>query len=179
MLDRARAGLGARVARRLAVAALGAVSFVVLGALLLAFLGFRPMVVRSGSMRPTLRVGDIVVTEWIRADRIRPGDIVTFAAGADGTRLVTHRVQQVRRRAGTVEVETKGDANVDPEHWTANPDSLVGRVDWTAPKVGSLLIVLGESTTRLLLLAFTALVFVVAAGRWRHTRRHTRTAPPR
>ena len=45
------------------------VSVLVLGALLLALLGYRPMVVRSGSMVPTLGIGDVVIANWVHVDR--------------------------------------------------------------------------------------------------------------
>ena len=44
----------------LQVVAVTGVSALVFGALLLALLGYRPMVVRSGSMVPTLGIGDVV-----------------------------------------------------------------------------------------------------------------------
>ena len=78
-----------------------AVSTLVAGALLLALLGYRPMVERSGSMVPKLRVGDVVVAEWVHADRIKPGEIVTFPFNFGRTELVTHRVQSIHRRTAT------------------------------------------------------------------------------
>ena len=104
-----------RLRRRLAAfvpaAVVVVVSTFVLSALLLAFLGYRPMVERSGSMVPRLRVGDVVITEWVHADQIRPGEIVTFPQDIGRTELITHRVKSVSTRDQTVHVVTKGDAN--------------------------------------------------------------------
>ena len=95
-----RPSFARRIATACQVVAVGGISVLVLGALVLAFLGYRPMVVRSGSMVPTLGIGDVVVSDWVRVDHIRPGEIVTFPADFDRPELVTHRVQTraARRR---------------------------------------------------------------------------------
>lgn len=147
----------ARVRRVLGVAVpatvMVGVSTLVAGALVLTFFGYRPLVDRSGSMVPALHVGDVVVNELVRADRIRPGEIVTFAQEFDRTELVTHRVQSIRVDGGTVKVVTKGDANVAPERWSVSSQTLVGRVVWRVPRIGSLLVLLGSTLIRRLLLA--------------------------
>ena len=56
---------------RLVMAAVVVTSVAVVGALVLVLLGFRPLVVRSGSMVPTYQVGDIVLVEQIRAEQLR------------------------------------------------------------------------------------------------------------
>jgi signal peptidase len=146
----------ARARRMLAVAVPGTILIVVSAiaafALLMVFLGYRPMVERSGSMVPTLKVGDIVVTEWVHADRLHTGDIVTFPQDLGRTELVTHRVERRRVEGHTVHFVTRGDANIDTEQWTVRSQSLVGRVVWRIPWAGSLLIRLGSSDTRRLLL---------------------------
>ena len=140
-----------------------AVSVIVASALLVAFLGYRPMVERSGSMVPRLRIGDVVLAEWVPADRIRPGEIVTFPLDIGRTELVTHRVQRVRLVGHEVRVVTKGDANVDPEHWSASRSTLVGRVVWTVPRVGALMTALGSAFVRRMLLAVSSLLIVICA----------------
>jgi signal peptidase len=165
--------LSRRIVTALQVIAVCGISVLVLGSLLLAFLGYRPMVVRSGSMVPTLGIGDVAVSDWVRVDQIRPGEIVTFPANFERPELVTHRVQRVQFRGGTAHVITKGDANQEPESWSLPRSTLVGHVDWRIPKIGRLLVVLGESSTRWFLLAVTtafALIAVaVGVGRRRRT----------
>jgi signal peptidase I len=129
-----------------------ALSVVVTCALVLVFLGYRPMVERSGSMVPTLKVGDIVVNEWVHADRVRPGDIVTFPQDIGRTELVTHRVERRNFVGHTVRFVTRGDANIDVERWTVGRETLVGRVVWRIPAAGSVLIHLGSTGARRFLL---------------------------
>jgi signal peptidase len=75
--------------------------------------GLRPLVVRSGSMEPTIQTGSMVLVQRIRADEIRVGDIVAVER-PDHTR-VTHRVLSIEPRGETVELTMKGDANEDPD----------------------------------------------------------------
>jgi signal peptidase I len=159
-LDRKRPTMRHRFSAGLRIAGVGAISMLVSGALLLAFLGYRPMVVRSGSMVPTFSVGDVVIADWIRADHLRVGEVVTFSADIGRRQLVTHRVQSVRVRGEKLDVVTKGDANTTSEQWTVPRGTLVGHVIWTVPRVGTALVVLGESRTRRLLLGTSGLVIV-------------------
>jgi signal peptidase I len=151
-----------RLIAALQVVAVTGVSVLVLGALLLALLGYRPMVVRSGSMVPTLGIGDVVIANWVHVDRIHPGEIVTFPADIDRPQLITHRVQKVVVGRDFVHVQTKGDANAEPEEWSQPRNALVGHVYWRIPKIGRLLVVLGESTTKWFLLAATTSVVLIA-----------------
>jgi signal peptidase len=164
------APLGRRLVAGLQVAAVAGVSILVFGALMLALLGYRPMVVRSGSMVPTLGIGDVVVADWVHVDQLRPGEIVTFPANIIRPQLITHRVQRVDVGPDTVHVVTKGDANAEPERWSVSRSTLVGHVEWSIPKVGRVLVVLGESTTRWFILV-AAFVLLTAALATRGIRR--------
>ena len=167
--------LGRRLLSALQVVAVTGVSVLVFGALLLALLGYRPMVVRSGSMVPTLGIGDVVIANWVHVDRIHPGEIVTFPADIDRPQLITHRVQKVVVGPDVVHVQTKGDANAEPEQWSQPRNALVGHVYWRIPKIGRLLVVLGESTTKWILLAATMAVVLVAVVTQSLRRRRGRT----
>lgn len=75
--------------------------------------GLRPLVVRSGSMEPTIPTGAMVLVRRIDAAEIRPGDVVAVER-PDRTR-VTHRVVTVEPHGETAELTMKGDANEDPD----------------------------------------------------------------
>lgn len=76
--------------------------------------GLRPLVVKSGSMEPTIPTGGMVLVRTIPAAEIRVGDVVAVDR-PDNTR-VTHRVVEVEKRGVTASLTLKGDANddVDP-----------------------------------------------------------------
>jgi signal peptidase I len=88
--------------------------------------GYRLLVIASGSMRPTLQVGDLVLSRSTAPSRLRPGDLVTFADPLLGGRSVTHRVVQLARDGDRFAVQTRGDANQVSEHWTVPADGRVG-----------------------------------------------------
>jgi signal peptidase I len=75
--------------------------------------GMRPLVVRSGSMEPTIPTGSMVLVQRITAAEISVGDIVAVER-PDHTR-VTHRVVDIERHGETAELTLKGDANEDPD----------------------------------------------------------------
>ena len=59
--------------------------------------GYRMYFVSSGSMRPYLEIGDIIISEEYEGGELLPGeDIVTYYGQVNGqTALITHRVISV------------------------------------------------------------------------------------
>ena len=99
-------------------------------------LGFQPSIIASGSMRPTLEVGDIAVTVPTPTEKIRVGDIIQYWRSGDKAPTI-HRVIEINRVGGTIYIVTKGDANTAPdEPIMALPTQKVGRVILVIPKIG-------------------------------------------
>lgn len=117
-------------------------------ALPLAF-GARPLTVLSGSMEPTLSVGDVVVVEHVRPDDVSVGDVVTYRNPA-GDR-VTHRVRAIRPGRSRYTVVTKGDANNASERWTIDADGDLSRALYRVPLAGRVLAKTSSPEGRLLL----------------------------
>ncbi|HVM03404.1 MAG TPA: signal peptidase I, partial [Acidimicrobiales bacterium] len=91
------------------------------------------LIVRSGSMEPTIPTGSMVLVQRVPAADVAVGDVVAVQR-PDGTR-VTHRVVDLDRHGGAAELILKGDANEDrdPEPVTVREaDRLVSQV----PAVG-------------------------------------------
>lgn len=81
--------------------------------------GYSVLEVISGSMEPTIHVGDLVIIDTKESD-YKSGDIVTFV-DVDGS-FVTHRLVEIKDNY----IVTKGDANESLDE--AMPkDSLVGK----------------------------------------------------
>jgi signal peptidase I len=144
---------------------------VVYGALRLA--DWRPLTIMTGSMRPTLAPGDLVIVSPQRASTIRPGEIITFAHPLRRRRTLTHRVVQVQSgppvAPGWLAVTTKGDANSAPERWTIRSDGRVGRVRVHLRRVGELAAPLGAGVPRGAAIAALTLLTASLAlwGIWR------------
>jgi signal peptidase I len=110
----------------------------------------RAMSVLSGSMEPTLHVGDLVVTRVVSPRDLVAGDIVTYRDPARA-RYVTHRVQSVVWRGELADVLTRGDANEVGEEWTVAADGSVGLVVLRIPGAGYALAALGTTVGQLVL----------------------------
>ncbi|MFN2471064.1 MAG: signal peptidase I [Gaiellaceae bacterium] len=115
-------------------------------------LGLQSFAVLSGSMEPTLRVGDLVVDRRVHPLDVRGGDILTFRDPDDDRRLLTHRVLRYRVEQGTAHFVTKGDANRDVERWSIPLDGTLGRVELRIPKVGYAVMYVAGRTGRLALI---------------------------
>lgn len=121
-------------------------------------LGYRALTIRSGSMTPTVRVGDVVVDTSVSPLTVRPGQIVTFRDPAIGQQLVTHRVVSLRRVGKEVDFVTKGDANLVTEHWSVPVTGHLGRKVLVVPGLGRIVAALSAKTVRVIALVLSALL---------------------
>jgi signal peptidase I len=164
---------------------LGAVvvtSLGVVAVLGLVLLGFRPLVVRSGSMVPTFAVGDLVLVDTVRAADLRPGEVATRFDAPETADSLTHRVRAVSVAGDRVVVETRGDANTSSEVWEVPADTPVGVVVASVPLVGrpaTLVRTSGGWMAAAAALVTAAVVTVLLAPRARrHGVRGPRTSRP-
>jgi len=115
---------------------IGNIIVIVLLALLISVAAYRfsghvtPLLtVKSGSMKPTLMIGDVILIEPVKPEDIRVGDVIVFHNPWTG-RLIVHRVVQKTSEG----VYTKGDANPGIDPWSPIPYNLVvGK--WTGFKI--------------------------------------------
>jgi signal peptidase len=157
-----RRGRAARALDRLVMGAVVLTSLVVVAGLVVVLLGFRPLVIRSGSMVPTYHVGDVVLVDPIPAHDLRAGDVVSLEYYPEYGESLTHRVRAVQQVDGRVDVETRGDANDSSERWSVPADATVGRVVASVPAIGAPATLVRTATLPLLIgVALTAVVVVV------------------
>src|SRR5919205_2745347 len=117
----------------------GAVVTLVFAYAALLVAGYKPVVVYSGSMRPTLGIGSLAVDRVIPATTVRVGDVITFNDPYVKGRLVTHRVAQIVPTKHGLAYRTKGDANKTRDPWAIRLDDKVGRVAFDVPIAGYVL----------------------------------------
>jgi signal peptidase I len=122
-----------------------------------ALVGYRAFTIRSGSMVPTFRVGDVVVDRTVSPLSVRPGQIVTFRDPALGQQLVTHRVLSVHRSGKRVRFVTKGDANLVTEHWSVPATGQLGRELLVLPGLGRVFASISSPLGRVLEISLAAL----------------------
>ena len=97
-------------------------------------LGFYPTTIASGSMRPTLDVGDIAITIQTRPETIKVGDIIQYWREGEAAPTI-HRVVEIYESGGTTHIITKGDANTAPDD-PITTTQTIGKVIYTIPKLG-------------------------------------------
>lgn len=151
------------------------VTFVVAYAALLA-IGFKPVAVYSGSMRPTLGVGSLAVDRVVPASSVRVGDVITFNDPYTKGRLVTHRVAQIVPTKQGLAYRTKGDANPSRDPWAIRLNDKVGRVAFDVPLAGYVLYYGHTREIRGLLLIVFAILVLAGLLRWIWRRDPARTA---
>lgn len=88
-----------------------------------------PLVIISGSMEPTLSVGDVILVSMKDAEKVSEGDVIVF--WHEGM-LVAHRV--VEKVPGGY--KTKGDALEEPDPFIVPSETVVGRVVGSIPGLG-------------------------------------------
>jgi signal peptidase len=93
-----------------------------------------PALVGSGSMRPTMDVGDVVIIAKVSADVVKPGDIIQFRKEEKVT--VMHRLVEIQEVEGAKLFITKGDANDEPDFDPVIPENVVGKAIFNIPKIG-------------------------------------------
>lgn len=101
-----------------------------------------PALVSSGSMRPTMDVGDVVIIAKVPANVVEPGDIIQFREAERVTTL--HRVVEIQESEGGMVFITQGDANNEPDTNPVIPENVVGKAVYNVPKIGWVAIAVKE-----------------------------------
>jgi len=100
--------------------------------------GWHLDIVYGGSMEPAMKVGSLVVTQPVRPEAIKVGDVITYRSATESGMVTTHRVIEVIHSDGSPVFRTKGDANEDPDINPVAADELVGKLAFNIPYLGYL-----------------------------------------
>lgn len=135
-------------------AALAAVAVAGAAALLLVGVGphtgaYRTLTVLSGSMRPVVDPGDVVVVRPVPTGELRVGDVIVFSAPTPDRATVTHRIIEIVEPGPAPVVRTKGDGNSAADPWQARLAPGTGwRVAFVVPVIGRAINVLSRPDVR-------------------------------
>ncbi|MBW3547061.1 MAG: signal peptidase I [Actinobacteria bacterium] len=88
---------------------------------------YRTATVLSGSMRPAITEGSVVLVTPLPATELRQGHVIMYRIPTQDRRVVAHRVVEVVEGGERPVVRTQGDANPQPDAWTAR---LEGETLW-------------------------------------------------
>lgn len=112
---------------------------VVLAALLVGvrFIGLKPFVVLSGSMRPTYEVGSLIYVKSVDYRELKVGDPITYMISQDT--VVTHRIIEILvddENPDTLRYFTQGDANTAPDGTSVHYKNIIGKPVFSIPYLG-------------------------------------------
>ena len=138
-------------------AALGA-ALMVAAAVLPGLVGLVSLVVISGSMQPSLHVGDMVVTRQVEPESLRTGDVITYRSGKD---LNTHRIVGIDSSPEGIVFRTKGDANSSPDMEPVPSEQVLAKVIYRIPYVGYLVNFVDSRLGRVLFIVVPIIVLGV------------------
>ncbi|MGH3009786.1 MAG: signal peptidase I [Gaiellaceae bacterium] len=122
---------------------------------------YQALVVRSGSMAPTIPVGSIVFYRPIAADQVKVRDIIVFSEPGQPNTKVTHRVVGIGTGPTGRYFLTKGDANGGQDDWHIPAVGTGWKDVFHVPYVGYILFDIQSTYGRLLLLLVPAAVLAL------------------
>ena len=101
---------------------------------------YATLTVLSGSMRPTIPEGAVVVVTPLRPSEIRVGQILTYAVPEGDRQVVSHRVVEIVEGGDRPVIRTQGDANNAPDPWLAQVDGdTAWQVRYSVPALGQMI----------------------------------------
>lgn len=140
--------------------------------------------VLSGSMRPGLAVGGVVISQRVRVDSLAVRDVIVFADPYKPSEQIVHRIVRITKGpGGKLLFKTQGDANTVRDPWTLSiPGGYVYRARWTVPLLGYVGNAYQNHRGYFLMGAGIVLILIalstVLGTRPRRRRRHARRATP-
>ncbi len=84
-------------------------------------------IVTSGSMEPTLKLGDIIYVSHVDVEEIKAGDIISFYYE---DYIITHRCVKKFQQGNETYFKTKGDANEENDTFLIPEDAVIGKVPY-------------------------------------------------
>jgi signal peptidase len=129
--------------------------------------GFERYVITGGSMSGTFEKGSIAFEKRVPVKDVKIGDVITYLPPADsGTNhLVTHRVISDKILPdGVRQLQTKGDANPDPDPWKFSlTDTTQPVVHTTVPYVGWVFVGLADREVRMIAIGIPAALIALGS----------------
>ena len=102
------------------------------------FLGYKPYIVLSDSMRDTFAVGDLSVSVQTDPETLEPGDIITFASidPSNYGAVVTHKIREITEYEGEPAFVTYGTTTGVDDSYPVPFDNVIGEYKFRLPKMG-------------------------------------------
>lgn len=122
--------------------------------------GYKAFVISSGSMEPTLNIGDIVIIKETKQEQISKGNIITFRK--DGYNI-THRINDIIEKDGEKYYQTKGDKNTTNDADLVKYEEIEGVYVFKIDKIGSIITYAQNTTTIIIIICVIYLIYRISA----------------
>jgi signal peptidase len=119
------------------------------------------MVVSSGSMIPTLNVGDIIIVRGVDPQTVTVGTIIIFHSPVDYEMPIVHRVVAIDHQGNSIFFETRGDNNPVPDGWRVPAQNLMGVYVTKIPYIGLLSLELRGPLGITVIIVLVALIIAI------------------
>jgi len=121
--------------------------------------------VLSGSMRPGLQPGDVVVTQRVPVSDLQVRDVIVFHPPGESERLTVHRIVELTVKGGTTSITTWGDANSTADPAVASLSGTTAyRMARVVPLLGYPALWLQNGNRGLLSIALGTILLITAAA---------------
>lgn len=126
--------------------------------MIMKYVGIKPYVIASNSMKGKLEVGDVVIVKRTAVKDLKTWDIITFyRETTEGKKvLVTHYLADVVKNGDDVILKTKSNIATAWDNWDVTESDLVGKTVLRIPYLGQAALALRNP-----LLLINAIVIVV------------------
>lgn len=118
--------------------------------------------VETGSMRPGIRPGSMVVLTPVDVADVEQGTIIGFHDERRGGAVTTHRVVEVLEQKGGRYFRTQGDANTRPDGPIVAASAVVGEVRWRITGLGAIADAATKRSTQVALIAIPIALLVLS-----------------
>lgn len=122
------------------------------------FLGYKPFIVLSGSMEPSIMTGDMVFVKETDPDSLKVGDVIAYKSGSA---VVTHRIVEVKSENGETRYVTQGDANNAADQGLVKPADVEGIYQRRVAGAGNLAMFMQTTTGMILFVVCPLVLFVL------------------
>lgn len=100
--------------------------------------GCEAYIIKTNSMEPSIKNGDVVITKKVPEEKIQVGDIITFKQDAD---IITHRISRIEEENGKKYI-TKGDNNNIEDSSKITYQEIKGKEIIAIPYLGKIINIL-------------------------------------
>ena len=131
------------------------------------FMGYKNFIVLTGSMKPTLNIGDIVFVK--ETTNIKEQDIVSFRVQNS---VVTHRVVEIKEENEKIIYITKGDANSGNDTELLSIENIEGKYSFKIPFVGRIILFLQKPIGMIILCLIFSIFLMIESKKTKKIPKH-------